>query len=364
MISTTDDATRRLQPIRLDPLPEEPLVSVLITNYNYAAYVAEAIESVLHQSYAQFEIVVCDDGSTDNSCAVIERYCRRDPRVRLIRKENGGQASATAAACTAAQGEILCLLDADDLFYPAKLEKLVAAFRRQPEAGCCIHRMLPVSMTGEAIAKPIPVTLDHGWVAPQVLHTGLLGCSLSTSGLAFRKQAVGYMFPLPAGFTTRYRNSAPTDMYLLGIARLLAPVVALPDVLVSYRFHGANDASMFRPSAKSLQKIIDHFETVHRLLRDFLAEAYGQEVIRDVHLDDYTPYLEHLLALSILEDNPQQTSTREQILAHLPETRRKRIWRTLLLLPHPLAAQALAIWWGMSPWKRMIRPLWRSFGFD
>src|SRR5882757_4789136 len=83
---------RKLQPIEPAPLFRKPLVSVLLSNYNYAQYVGGAIESVLSQTWPNFELIVCDDGSTDNSIAVIEPYLK-DPRVRLIRKTNGGQAT-------------------------------------------------------------------------------------------------------------------------------------------------------------------------------------------------------------------------------------------------------------------------------
>src|SRR6266852_6280716 len=87
-----------LKPVELAPLCENPLISLLTANYNYARYLGEAIESALGQTYTNFELIVCDDGSTDNSCEVAEHYVRRDPRVRLVRKQNGGQVSATNAA--------------------------------------------------------------------------------------------------------------------------------------------------------------------------------------------------------------------------------------------------------------------------
>ena len=76
----------KFAPVALKSLPEKPSVSVLITCFNYGAYVGEAIESALAQTYENFEMIVCDDGSTDNSCEVIEPYARRDPRIRLIRQ--------------------------------------------------------------------------------------------------------------------------------------------------------------------------------------------------------------------------------------------------------------------------------------
>src|ERR1700760_3461305 len=105
-----------LTPIQLRPLSAQPLVSILVSNYNYAQYIGETIESALHQTYPNFELIICDDGSTDDSVRVIEQYQRKGPRVQLIVKENGGQASGFNAAYAASRGELIALLDSDDTY--------------------------------------------------------------------------------------------------------------------------------------------------------------------------------------------------------------------------------------------------------
>ena len=106
-----------------------PLVSIIINNYNYEAFLAQAIESALAQTYAPVEVVVVDDGSADNSRAVIERYAAQyKGRVIPVLKENGGQASALNAGVLASQGDIICFLDADDIYLPEKVAETVAAF--------------------------------------------------------------------------------------------------------------------------------------------------------------------------------------------------------------------------------------------
>ena len=85
------DTITALRPIELRPFSAEPLVSILVSNYNYARYIGETIESALGQTYANIELIVCDDGSTDDSVQVIEQYERKDARLQLIRKANGGQ---------------------------------------------------------------------------------------------------------------------------------------------------------------------------------------------------------------------------------------------------------------------------------
>src|SRR6476646_282737 len=97
----------------------EPLVSILINNYNYERFLKDAIDSALNQTYSKIEVIVVDDGSTDNSRSVIESY---QDKVTAIFKENGGQASAFNTGFEASQGEIICFLDADDMFQPEKVK--------------------------------------------------------------------------------------------------------------------------------------------------------------------------------------------------------------------------------------------------
>jgi glycosyltransferase involved in cell wall biosynthesis len=96
------------------------LVSIIINNYNYGHFVSEAIDSALNQTYSQIEVIVVDDGSTDNSRKIIASY---EHRITSILKENGGQASALNAGFAATQGDIICFLDADDIFLIEKLKK-------------------------------------------------------------------------------------------------------------------------------------------------------------------------------------------------------------------------------------------------
>jgi len=109
---------------------DRPLVSVMIGVYNCAAYLGEAIDSVLAQTYEPVELIVVDDGSTDGSGAVAETY---GPAVRCIRQERGGMAAARNRAVEAARGEFFAFLDADDRFPVDKLERQLAVFDEDPE---------------------------------------------------------------------------------------------------------------------------------------------------------------------------------------------------------------------------------------
>src|SRR5271165_4872444 len=98
------------------------LATILINNYNYGRFLRQAIDSALNQTYPNVEVVVVDDGSTDESRSIIDSY---GDRISSVLKENGGQASAFNTGFAASRGEIICMLDADDFFYPDKVERVI-----------------------------------------------------------------------------------------------------------------------------------------------------------------------------------------------------------------------------------------------
>ena len=102
----------------------DPLVSILINNYNYGRYLGTAIESALNQTYSPTEVIIVDDGSTDNSREVIASF---GSRVISVLKINGGQASAFNAGFAASRGNLICFLDSDDCFLPQKTAEVVKA---------------------------------------------------------------------------------------------------------------------------------------------------------------------------------------------------------------------------------------------
>ncbi len=120
-------------------MTDGPLVSVVMAMYNARAYVAEAVDSALRQDYAHFELIVVDDGSTDGSHQIVERY--RDPRIRLIRTENRGLSAARNLGLARSQGGYVTFLDSDDLLTPVSLSSRIAGFERC-RADCVFSRNL------------------------------------------------------------------------------------------------------------------------------------------------------------------------------------------------------------------------------
>lgn len=111
------------------------LVSIITPCYNGAVYIGETIESVIAQTYPDWEMIIIDDGSKDNSVEVVQKYMEKDSRIRLIRQANAGSAAARNHGIREAEGQYIALLDADDIWLPAFLEKQIR-FMRKHHAVC------------------------------------------------------------------------------------------------------------------------------------------------------------------------------------------------------------------------------------
>ena len=112
-----------------------PSFSVVVPLYNTQRYIAEALESVLAQTFSDFEVVVVNDASQDDGPAIVQRYAERDDRVRMITQENRGLAGARNSGIRAARGRYIALLDADDAFQPDKLELHFRHLEANPQVG-------------------------------------------------------------------------------------------------------------------------------------------------------------------------------------------------------------------------------------
>ncbi len=117
-------------------MPTPPLISVLMPVYNAQRYVAKAVDSILHQTLGDFELLIVDDGSTDRSLKILQRYAAQDDRIRLISRPNTGYVRALNQMLALAQGEFVARMDADDVALPDRFAKQVAFLQQHPEVVC------------------------------------------------------------------------------------------------------------------------------------------------------------------------------------------------------------------------------------
>jgi glycosyltransferase involved in cell wall biosynthesis len=240
----------------------QPLASILINNYNYGDYLGAAIESALGQTYTHTEVIVVDDGSTDHSAQVLAQY---QHRVQVVQQPNGGQAAAFNRGFAASRGEIICFLDADDLFAPDKVEQVVAALQTDATLGWCFH---PLTMwqvqTGEqqpSIATGGAGVYDLRSRMQQGKLTGHIPITQVTSGLCFRRSLLQQLLPMPEVIRIT------SDDYLKYAALGLAPGYVLVADLATQRLHG-NNAYTARNDRRPLRGQI-HLLTAYWLAHNF-----------------------------------------------------------------------------------------------
>lgn len=205
----------------------QPYVSVILDNYNYAQYLGAAVESVLGQTYEDFEVILVDDGSTDGSRAVIEAYAARDSRIRPLFKENGGQMSAFNAAFAVARGTVLAFLDSDDYWYPKKLARIV----KEHERFRFVQHYL--SNNGDGIYRKIDASVNWHKV---LMDYGYLYNHSVCSSLSFHRSLLEPLFPMAEENRMRYC----ADGILAMAALSLTEVRVLEEELGFYRIHGGN----------------------------------------------------------------------------------------------------------------------------
>ena len=215
-----------------------PLVSVVIPAYNAELTLNETLLSVRGQTYANLEIIVVDDGSTDATSTIVQAHAQRDPRIRLVRKENGGVASARNAGIAVSCGELIAPIDADDLWAPQKIERQVSALSERPGAMLVFTWFASIDKMGRITGYGGRHAVE-GDVLRHMCRTNLVG---NGSGALMRKAGV-----LAAGGydeTLRARGGEGCEDYKLYLRLAEAgEVVAVPDFLTGYRVTPDNMSS-------------------------------------------------------------------------------------------------------------------------
>lgn len=259
-----------------------PRISIIINNYNYGHLVSRAIDSALLQTSKDTEIVIVDDGSRDNSRAILEGY--RD-RVKVVLQENRGQAAAINAGVEASQGDVLCFLDADDWFVPAKCSAMATVFEADPGTVLAYHRLQPSLNDGTPILKPIPRTLCRGDISGLMARTGGWWPFPMTSAISVRRSAWDAAGPIPL----ELRISA--DAWLVGIFPFLGRVTALPESLGFYCVHGQNNWFREADDPAMLRRKMAHWRATVDLTNRFLAgRADTAPATPELRLADHFPH--------------------------------------------------------------------------
>ncbi|WP_326952323.1 glycosyltransferase family 2 protein [Amycolatopsis sp. NBC_01286] len=213
------------------------MISIVVTSYNQRAFIADAIGSALRQTRPPAEVVVVDDGSTDDSWQLIRAY--GDSLVSIARA-NGGQAAAWNTAAAVTTGEWVIFLDGDDRLSPHAVEAVEEAVSGVTGAAKVHWRMRLVNEQGTPLGIEVPDTdLPRGDRLPELVEYGFdRGPNLATSANAWHTDFLSTVLPMPE---EPFRISP--DTYLLGLSPLYGITIAIDEVCSDYRSHEGNNGA-------------------------------------------------------------------------------------------------------------------------
>jgi glycosyltransferase involved in cell wall biosynthesis len=289
------------------------LLSVVLANYNEAGVIADQIRAVLGQSYGNFEFIILDDASTDNSVAVIEAATGGDPRVVLVKNEtNLGVVGNYEKGRRLSRGEFLCTLAAGDRVLPGFFETCISALQQVPRAGLCCGDPAQFRIRDQTLeldSNPFHWSKEPVYLDAETLAELICGRFLVSYAAVFRQDAYQTSLPPPHQWA-RLRWSS--DWFLIHVLAFRHGIVHIPSVLSAVRFEGKGFHK---------QGIQDWGQQKDVLLAVF--ELLRSEMYRDV-----LPYF-----------------ARGALLAHLPGVVRLAMSRpdlwdpaTLMLIQRPLLA--------------------------
>lgn len=219
-------------------------LSVVIPNYNYERFVGEAIESALALDWPDVEVIVADDGSTDSSLDVIRRY---EPRITVLPGVNSTQRVAVNRALGVVTGDVVIILDSDDVLPPDLPRHLARVWT--PETSKVQFLMQPIDADGNAAGPRSP---RYGGSPSQLRDWMVRTSAYPTppgSGNAYARWFIDLLAPVDQ------RVGNASDSALLAAAPLLGDVITVPDVVVGYRRHDANDSNLLRDTTRFAREI-------------------------------------------------------------------------------------------------------------
>jgi glycosyltransferase involved in cell wall biosynthesis len=324
----------------------QPLVSIVVLNYNYARFLPRSVESALGQDWQDVEVIVVDDCSTDASRRVIQEF---GDRIRpVLQARNRGHGAAMNAGFAASKGETVMFLDADDYLYPTAARRIAAAWGADMAQ---YQFRLDLVDAEERVLDAFPPR-ELGWedgdVRPNLLSRGRFVTTV-TSGLAFDRRVLEAVLPMDE---EAFRQGG--DGYLVTVAPLYGPVKTIDEPLGAYRQHGANHSQFAADVAGCARWRIRHDQMRYRALQEH-ARRLKLECGRNVWRND-AMHLQDRIASVLLapEKHPHPLDDRHDLARAgfracaalpVPDRRRRALqvwWRLVGEAPLPLARAAAA----------------------
>ena len=234
---------------------------------------------------------------------------------------------------------MICLLDADDVFAPDKLGRVVAAFAADPAVGVVTHPTRVVdSATADSVADRLNARLDAGWLAPTAAaRRGACVCVPVTSALSFRRDVLAALMPIPA------EQKRDADGYLGMAAQFLAPFATIDAALSDYRVHGTNMGGLTDPTPDRLRYELTLIAERTATLKRFLAARFGSAVADPIRAADNPQFVQAALKLHAVAPGHADVSSHPvaDLIARHPNAKWRAVWRAIFATPRPVRRQLI-----------------------
>jgi glycosyltransferase involved in cell wall biosynthesis len=235
-------------------MSSQPVISVCMSVYNAEPYLRAAVQSILAQTFTDFEFIIIDDGSTDGSSGILREFAERDARIRLTCRPNQGLTKSLNEALQQAHGSYIARMDADDISLPRRFEKQAAYLQSHPDCVLVGCRILTIDPFGTPLYEP-DHKLGHAEIEQQLLAG--TGWAIVHPAAMMRRETLNAL----GGYRTQFEPSEDLDLFLRLAER--GKIANLPELLFHYRQHS---------------KSVNHtrFEDQNRAKRTILSEAYAR----------------------------------------------------------------------------------------
>lgn len=227
------------------------LISIITPTYNRELFLSQMIESVLAQTHREWELIIVDDGSTDNSKELVQQYIDKDPRINYLQQENQGQSIARNKGLAVANGEFICFLDSDNYWPQDKLEKSVQAFKDYPDADIVYGDCVTIDEQGTELHRN-NMKRHSGRIAHLLLKDNFVSMNTAMT----KKTCFNEM----GGMSGTRRVADDYDLWLKFSARFKFQYI--PEYMVFYR--------VMKNQISTNKKL--RFETNEKIIVDFIAK--------------------------------------------------------------------------------------------
>jgi glycosyltransferase involved in cell wall biosynthesis len=272
-----------------------PAISVVMGVYNGMPFLTDAVKSILRQTFTDFEFIAINDGSQDESGAVLDAYAATDSRLRVVHQENKGLVTTLNRGIHKARAPLIARMDADDIAHPERFARQIAYLHAHPEIAV-LGSAITLIDAGGAVLREIPYPMGAENVAEKMRHEGSY---VAHPAVMMRREAVLAV----GGYREAFRHAEDYDLWLRLLDR--CSIDNLPESLLYYRQHGNNISLKHRFTQNLATKIARYCAAVRQQGGGDPILAWGKDKPIDARILDYVtlpPEEEAGLRMSIVQE--------------------------------------------------------------